>query len=215
MKNMRLAGAVLVAAAALLGSNAAASAQTIGFKVGPTWSKVHESGGSDDGDSYLQKIGGGGFVRFGMSGLSVQAEALAMTKGVKTVDGSDEASLKLDYIEVPVLLRFGAGTLATASPYVMVGPSFGFKTSCKFEVKGSVNASADCENNGTGFDLKTKSVDVGATGVVGLQFSAGPGALFVEGRYTHGLTKINDDMSGDKAMNRTFAAMAGYSISLK
>jgi hypothetical protein len=182
MKNMRIAGAVIVAASALIGASTAVSAQTIGFKVGPTWSKVHEGTGADDGESYLQKIGGGGFIRFGMSGLSVQAEALAITKGARAVDGSDEASLKLDYIEVPVLLRLGAGTLASASPYVMVGPSVGFKTSCKVEAKGSITASADCENNGTGFEFKTKSIEVGATGVAGLQFSAGPGALFVEGR---------------------------------
>lgn len=212
MKNIRIAGALAVAVCALVGSTSAVSAQTIGFKVGPTWSKAHEDNSTDnEGTSYLKKIGGGGFVRFGVSGLSVQLEALALTKGEKAEDTDGEVSIKIDYIEVPVLLRFGAGSLASASPYVMVGPSFGFKTSCKGEVKsGSVSASGDC-----GTDVPVKSMDIGATGVVGLQFSAGPGALFVEGRYTHGLSNISDDSNGNKVMNRMFAAMAGYSIGLK
>ena len=65
-----------------------------------------------------------------------------------------------------------------------------------------------------GFDVK--SLDIGATGVLGFEFRAGPGALLVEGRYNHGFMDIVDAEGEDNgAKNRQFAVMAGYSFTLR
>lgn len=189
-----------------------ATAQTIGFKVGPTFSNIDED--PDDAtvdEGRLTSFGGGGFIRFGFAGLSLQLEALAITKGSKVEDetGDDNMELQLDYIEVPVTALFSLGN----GPYAFVGPSFGFEIDCDINVEfAGTESSFDCDDDSVeGFNRK--KLDVGVTGGLGLQFPLGPGSLLVEGRYTHGLTNLNDEPSDDgKIRNRSFAAFAGYAI---
>jgi hypothetical protein len=191
----RIMTAALVAFALTTLATTGAQAQSIGFKLGASMSDmdVDPDGGLET--DLLTSFGGGGFIRFGMAGLSLQLEALALTKGFKTTDEEfdGEAKFKLDYIEVPVTAMFALGN----GPYVFVGPSFGFEVGCKVDVAvGGVDAGGDCDE--ADFDESTrKKFDVGVTGGVGLQFPMGPGSLLVEGRYTHGLTNLNDDSTDD------------------
>jgi opacity protein-like surface antigen len=215
MNRIKLLATAAVAAGALFALEAPVSAQTIGFKVGPTFSKFDVSD-SDDTFETLKSFGGGGFLRFGMAGLAMQAEALAITKGAEVSQAGFTSEQKLTYLEVPVLARFSLGTGVSFSPYLMVGPSFGFELSCKATLEGNgISTDGDCEDEGE--DSGRKKFDVGAAGVAGVEFRMGPGALLVEGRYTHGLTNLNDgdsDING-KIMNRSFAVMAGYTFTLK
>jgi hypothetical protein len=205
-----------VTAGALFALQAPLAAQTIGFKAGATFSKL-DTEGDDSAQDYLRKFGGGGFVRFGLGGLGMQAELLAVTKGshASDADVGAEGGVRLDYIEVPVLARFGLGMNPGISPYIMVGPSFAYNTGCSIEVSTTngdddADFSADCD------DDMVKKFDIGATGVAGLEFRAGPGNILVEGRYTHGLLDINDDESNTgKVRNRAFAVMAGYAFTLR
>ena len=75
-----------------------ASAQTIGFKIGPTFANIDVEDDQGSTQSNLTSFGGGGFVRFGMAGLALQAELLAVTKGTKYDDliGDDDLDLKID-----------------------------------------------------------------------------------------------------------------------
>ena len=119
--------------------------------------------------------------------------------------------------EIPVLARFGLGT-GMFSPYVMAGPSFGIELSCKVSAEGGgLNLDdEDCEDDGD--ESNRSKLDIGLAGVAGLEFKAGPGNLFVEGRYTHGLTNLNKDETAgnDQSVhNRSFAAMAGYSFTMR
>jgi hypothetical protein len=176
-----------------------AEAQTIGFKLGSTWSKQDvDPQDEDETTDLLSAFGGGGFVRFGFAGLALQTEVLAVTKGTKSEDlaGAD-IEMKLDYIEVPVTALFAVGN----GPYVFVGPSFAWDITDDDEAPGLP---------------ARKKFDVGVTGGLGVQFPAGPGALLVEGRYTHGFTNLNDTATRDdvKVRNRSFAAFAGYAISI-
>ncbi|MBA2305685.1 MAG: outer membrane beta-barrel protein, partial [Acidobacteria bacterium] len=122
MNKIKLFATAALTAGALFSMESPASAQTIGFKVGQTFSKF-DTDGNNSAQDYLAKFGGGGFLRFGLAGIGMQAELLALTKGSKT-DGATgvETSTRLDYIEVPVLARFGLGMAPMISPYVMVGP---------------------------------------------------------------------------------------------
>jgi opacity protein-like surface antigen len=219
MKKIRMLATIAVAAGALFTFQSALHAQTIGFKVGQTFSKLDAEDDDDVEQDFLKKFAGGGFIRFGLGGLGMQAELLAVTKGFKTSDedadfGNAEASLKLDYIEVPVLLRFGLGS-GTVSPYVMAGPTFSFETGCSFELESAdFDGSVDCEDDNADL-FKRKKFDLGATGVAGLEFKAGPGALLLEGRFTQGLTNISDEDSSGSIKNHSFAILAGYSFTLR
>ena len=218
MNKTKVFAVAAIAAGSLFAGAASVSAQTIGFKVGPSFSKM-DIGDETANDlmKNLTSVGGGGFLRFGMAGLAMQGELLATTKGFKfeDPDSDDNAELKLTYLEVPLLARFGLGT-GTISPYVMVGPTFSYELSCS----GSLTffgetASGACDDDGE--ESFRKKFDVGATGVAGLEFAMGPGAILVEGRYNHGLRNLADDDSDPdfKMRHRSFALMAGYSFTMK
>jgi hypothetical protein len=197
---------------ALVTATATAHAQTIGFKLGPTWSKMHVDPDDGSENSMLSSLGGGGFVRFGFAGLSLQLEALALTKGSKVEDPNtdDDGKLKLNYVEVPVTAMFSLGS----GPYAFIGPAVAFETSCELSAEfGGAEVTVDCDDPGAD-TLDRKKIDFGVTGGVGLQFAMGPGHILVEGRYTHGLSNINDSGT-EKLRNRSFAAFAGYAIPLK
>src|SRR5688572_18820126 len=103
MRVMRVMAAVVM----LLGlAVAPAAAQTIGFKIGPTFSKM-DAEDSEGSVETLTNFGGGGFVRFGFAGLALQLEVLALTKGAEQsfTDeflGDVTTELKLNYIEIPL-----------------------------------------------------------------------------------------------------------------
>lgn len=203
---LALAGMLLVAGPV--------SAQTIGFKVGGTYSNVDfddPDGGEFD---WMSGLGVGGFVRFGLAGLALQVDVLGVTKGAEVADPVEgDFNFKLEYVDVPVQLVFAPGA-SRFSPYLMVGPSFGFETGCEveLEVDDGNNASTDC-----GDEEGRKTTDIGLTGAAGLQIPLGPGSLLLEGRYTHGLTNLVDDdgqNNDGKMRNRMFGVFAGYSIPL-
>jgi hypothetical protein len=139
-------------ALALGASVNSASAQTIGFKIGPTFSNLsvsHNSGA----ENHTLSLGGGGFIRFGMAGLSLQAEVLALTEGAKVEDtsrGDGNAKLKLGYIKVPVTAMFSLGN----GPYVFVA----FENSCKLEItSGSNSLSGNCDDTGEDIFARKKT----------------------------------------------------------
>jgi hypothetical protein len=187
---------------------APAAAQTIGFKVGPTFANLDIDDDASEPES-LTSFGGGGFIRFGL----LQVELLALTKGAEqSFDfgaGPVDGKFKLTHIEVPVTAVFSLG----AGPYLFAGPSVGFEVSCEVEVDdGDVSAEADCDE---GDELPRKKFDFGLVGGAGIQFPAGPGSILVEGRYSHGLADLNDDDTDDTSVkSRYFAVFAGYSIRL-
>ena len=193
------------------GPVAAQSSRTIGFKLGATFSTLDVEDVDDDDQNSLTSFGGGGFIRFGLGGIGLEIDVLALTKGseVSSIEEGD-AEIKLDYIEVPVQAVFSLGS-GRFSPYIMAGPSFGFEIGCEVDDE-TVDEGIDCEDADF-FDRK--SLDIGVTGAAGLQIPMGPGNLLIEGRYTHGLTNIYDNESQtvqNDVKNRSWGIFGGYSI---
>ncbi len=187
---------------------APAAAQTIGFKVGPTFANLDVSDNAGEDPETLTSFGGGGFIRFGM----LQLELLAVTKGAElTLDdgsgGTITGKFKVTHVDVPVTAVFSL----PAGPYLFAGPYVGFEVGCNLEAEsGGSSAEVDCDEGG---ELERKKVDFGLTGGAGMRFPAGPGALLLEGRYSHGLTDLNDSGVDDESIkSRYFAIFAGYSI---
>lgn len=201
----------LCAVIALLTARAeTAHSQTIGFKVGPTFSTIASKPEMNGDESRLKSFGGGGFVRFAAGPLNLQAEVLALTKGTKISDPDSEfnsVEFKLGYIEIPVtaLLSLGSG------PYLFAGPSVAFETSCKFafEFEGDT-IKEDCD--GEEEDPNRSKVDVGVVAGAGLQLPIGPGNILLEARHTWGLTNLNSGTGEDTAKNRSIAVFAGFAI---
>jgi hypothetical protein len=210
-----LASTALIAGALVAEPNSASAQLVLGAKLGATFSTLDFDPDEGGDQSRLTSFGGGGFLRFGMAGLSLQPELLAVTKGSKFDDTDGSGKIKLDYIEVPVFLRFGLSSGASFAPYLMVGPSFSFDIGCSLEGEsGGVSVDVDCDDTGLGEDfIDRNKFDIGAAAALGFEFAAGPGNILVEGRYTHGFSDI-DKGEGSKARNRMFGVFAGYAIPL-
>lgn len=129
--------------------------------------------------------------------IGIQPELLYVQKGVKS-DGSPSSDApRLDYAEIPVLIKLTL-PIPVLQPFVYAGPSIGFRLSCKV---GEVNC-------GSGV---IKSTDVGATLGGGIRLGGVKG-LTLEGRYMWGLKDIHDVTAGVETRTRTFLVMAGVSL---
>jgi len=198
----------LATLALILGATASAGAQSTSFGVlgGLTSSKV-----TVDGDQITVTLdsrtgfAGGLASRTPLGGqLGLEVDALYAQKGFKISDGGDSAELKLGYIDVPVLLRYGLTTSTTTSPFLLAGGTVSFKASCDVgSTSGGVSASASCKDV-TGDDQK--SVDVGLTVGGGVDFNR----FTIQARYTIGMTDILDDGDGSvTTKNRALFLLAG------
>jgi len=127
------------------------------------------------------------------------------------VGGGITGSFKLDYIEVPVLLKLSAPLAGTGHlrPYVLAGPALGFLISCKIKASsGSQSAEANCDDPSVGANAKS------------LQFSTHFGAgleigrLMLGLRYQLGLTSIDDTGADADVKNRVLSIVGGYGFRL-
>ena len=107
--------------------------------------------------------------------------------------------IDIQYIEVPVHVRFPVVSAGLASVHLVLGPTFGFKIGC--DVKEGAAAIEQCSDLANGPDFK--NTDIGGTAGVGISFSLG--RILYAGfdvRYTTGMTSINN-ISTDSLKDRT------------
>ena len=178
MKKSIFVGVLLVLA---LTYPTAAWAQSVsgGIKAGVNFAKVS---GSDDDPG--QRIGSmaGAFVTIGQGLIAVQPEVLFSMQGSKFTFGT----AKVDYFQVPVLLRIGSSAKNKASVYGLVGPSFGVRI------------------RDEGWDDPIKRSDVGITAGAGFTVTR----LLVEARFTAGLTDFSEGTTAFK--HRVWSLLAGF-----
>ncbi|MBE0567621.1 MAG: PorT family protein [Krumholzibacteria bacterium] len=126
------------------------------------------------------------------STLGFQIEAQYIRRGVKfdIASGGNEAevSLKLDYFEIPLLLRLSPGAESDARLVFLLGPVIGFKAGADMEVE------ADGESMSADLGDEFKSMTFGAIGGVGLTVATGENSAFLlQARYYLGLSNALDD----------------------
>jgi hypothetical protein len=148
------------------------------------------------------KAGGvfGAFVNVGTPTVSFQPELLYSMKGAKGSDAAEDARIKVNFVEIPLLLRADPMSENQVHPFVTIGPAVSFRTSAKFE-----------DPSGQEEDLEdtTKSTDFGM--IFGGGIAAGPATI--ELRYDLGLRDLNDDPTEDlKVKSRTLSILFGISF---
>lgn len=146
-----------------------------------------------------------------MSGrVAVQPELLFINKGSRFNTGSGgNSNIRLDYLEIPMLLRFDRSVTSALSPHLYVGPSLGFKVGCNVQVSTSPGTSSNCTRDAF---FQPTSVDWGA--IVGAGVDLNVLGLGVTGgaRYGVGLANISkDDGSAleQRVRNGTLMVYAG------
>lgn len=142
--------------------------------------------------------------------LGLQFGGFYSQKGAQDEVGGATATIALDYIEIPALLRYDLPASGGASVHFLLGPAVAFEASCNAEAAdASASVSFDCDEAG----IDSKSIDFGAMGGLGLDIGISESLrLTVEGLYNLGLISI-DDAGGD-TKNRAFTIRAGVGFPL-
>jgi hypothetical protein len=132
------------------------------------------------------------------SAVSIQPEFLYSMVGAKSEFDDFDAEIDFRQFQIPILIRADFGSGGAARPFVVFGPSIGFKLSAKEKF----------EDEEDDLDDSTESIDWGFTIGAGVQFGRGS----IEGRYTHGLNNLNKGDEGEDltVKSRVFAVLAGF-----
>jgi len=207
MDDRRRSFAVVVLALALLALPAMAHAleePTFVLKGGVSLSRLYS--GSDTFDPHW-KTGSsiGASANFRISSLmAFQPEIFYVMKGFAygkglvfddagNVLGANERFLSVDYLEVPVLLRFDLAPERLIMPHVLIGPAFSVKQRERYEVRGTGATSYETDN--------LKKFDTGIVLGAGIEFGQGLNGWMIEGRFTHGLSPIEYGSVKDRNVN--------------
>lgn len=169
-----------------------------GFKVGLNMANL--AGDDIEGTDTKMGFAFGGFFTYNFSPtFALQPEFLYTMKGTSISEMGLDIDFKLNYIEIPVLFKFTFGE-GTTKPCFFAGPAVAFLMT------------AEAEALGITIDLKddTKSMDMGIVFGGGVGFAMGSGTMTFDGRYTMGMTSIDDTEYEDDVKNTNISFMLGY-----
>jgi hypothetical protein len=208
---MRLLPALALVLPLLTAPVAAQNRPTVGVYGGVNFAKF---GGDDVGDVETRTgFQAGAFASIPLGRIVSLMPGVAYSQQGTGVDigGGVTGTFKLDYIEVPLLLKLAAPLQGSPKlrPYAVLGPAVGFEVGCKVKAQsGSQSAEVDCDDPTLG--LQTKPVEVGLHFGAGLEVSQ----FFVGLRYQLGLTSLDDSGADADIKNRVLAIVAGYGFRL-
>lgn len=201
---MRITHSLLALTALTLASGTAAQAQKKGITVGPRLDLNIARVVGDNQDDATSRTGMriGAWASMDLSEkFSIQPEFVLSGKGSKWPD--DDASIKISYLQIPVLAQYRFTAGRTVNPYVLAGPALSFKAGCNLQVEGS---DYECSDQTTA----VSSTDFGMILGAGVHI----GRAQVSLRYDLGLANINGD--GDAVVkNRAFNVAVGYGFRVR
>jgi len=193
---------VVVSAAAAQGK------ANFGILAGAVFAKV---GGADTKDFDVKNrvgLAAGGFVTLGVSpNFAIEPEVLFAMKGAKETQSGITGSVRISYIEIPVLakIRIPAKSGGLVSPHFYAGPYLGIKSGCSVKfTDGTTTVSGSCKSQ----DVNLKGSDFGATFGVGVDVNR----AIIDVRYDLGLSKISDETTNNDVKNRALFLLAGWTF---
>ncbi len=190
MKFRRIARTAAVAVLVIAGSVASAAAQGAGIKFGPTFTEF-----SSDALDYKNRTGIHAGLFFGGNRdglLGLQTELNWIRK--KSAPESGGPQIRIDYLQVPVLLRLNIGSSSASGPavYALAGPGLDIKIADEVE--------------GITLDDGFEGADVNLIFGGGIEVAR----IILEGRYDKGLRRINNTFSDVVEIKKqTFSVLVG------
>jgi hypothetical protein len=188
---------IVLSLAVLVGAATAAQAQNVTFGIKAGVNLANVSGDNTDEFKSIVGANAGIAANFGFSDLlSFQPELLYSMKGAKLEQGSDKVESRINYLDVPLLLKLNAD-----GPFFEAGPQVGFLVSQKttYDIGGMSTSSTSTDG--------TRKVDLGYVLGVGYQLASGPSLGL---RYNGGISDLSDPSTDDKNRNSVFQIQLGY-----
>lgn len=199
----------------LAASSALAGIKT-GIKGGITLANVKSVPDNFMGYKWENKMGlaGGVFLEIGLPGpLSIQPEVLYVQKGAQIsvseagITGTFKAYI--DYIEIPLLLKFNLVSGGPTVPSIYAGPYVGFNTKAEFVIKitGYPEQREDVKDD-------VKNTEFGMAFGLGLAQKLGVVKLTLDARYDLGISNIIKETLEEPSSikTRTWLFMVGFSF---
>lgn len=134
-----------------------------------------------------------------MAPIGVESGVYYSQKGAE----SGNSTLKVDYIEVPVLAKIGFGPPGPFSPHIVAGPYVGFNINAEVEDGGG---------NTVDMEEFVNEVDIGGMVGLGADFSLGLAKLNAQVRYSMGFTSVFTDQFDDDEKNAVLSVVVGFSF---
>ena len=191
-----------------------------GVRFMPTISSLDvqsSSGGQISGDATVG-FGAGIFVGFNFSdNFGLQGEAIYSTLNQKYTEDDVEKEIKLEYINIPLLLSFNTGKLKPVNFNVVAGPQIGISVGSELFTSDG----GDPDNEAV---LSVKKGDLGFAYGAGFDFGLNAARTFRLGlgfRGVYGLIDISDNSNNnstnsyyvlDKAHIKTYSVYLGASF---
>jgi len=203
-------GALTVGVPAPAGAQAFEGGVKIGLAISglPNAGEVLDQVASSQSRESTSTLGliGGGYVLFPITDrIGFQPEALFVMKGVNLdeVNGGT-VSARMNYLDIPLLLRVRAPINSEVTGYFLAGPNFGILLS----TSGQLETPGVTTNLNIGPAIKT--LDFGLTFGGGVEFRR----FLIEGRFSAGLTDVAAASfpHPDALRNRAFSILAGMKL---
>jgi hypothetical protein len=203
-------GAVLIASLTLASVTPAAAQWTAGAKGGMSIARF--TGSSLDRSEWARGLTGGVFLTTHLvEELSFQAEVMYVRKGaaISLTQGSTRRSgtLRLDYLEVPFLLRVDWPQQRLASLHLIGGPAVAIRLRCSFDDDDSTYVT--CASGG--LPLGTRTLDGGMLGGAGVDLDLDRARIVTEVRFAFGLMTIDTDQDLGRT-NEAFTLVMGIAV---
>ena len=204
---------VLVTSGALVGGPTQSATFPWGFRVGWSGARLGGDFGKIIGPDIRSDVTASIFARFGLgAALGFQPELGWVTKGGAGDVGPPSQDFfhlehRVNYLEVPLLVRYEIPTRGAFGSYVLLGPAPAFRmgevdTEESFigktaGVRPAKSSAQIFEDLGTGTWFRAESFDLGIVGGVGAGFGRGNVRLGIEARYNYGLLDVHPSEHAD------------------
>jgi len=138
--------------------------------------------------------------------IRIQPELLYTMRGAKGDTAGITGQINLDYIEVPVLIKWMLPTKGTVDPSLFAGlaPALNIRAKAK-GLSGGLTGEIDIKD-------EVKDVDFSAVFGGGFDFAAGNGNFGFDVRYAMGLSSIDDTGFDLDVKNEAWTVMLAYTI---
>lgn len=197
MKKLFLAVVAMMVSVATFAQNEVGQL-TIQPKVGVNIANITDA---DDADPRIGLAAGAEFEYGLTDNIGLSAGVLYSMQGAKATEDGADCTLKLDYLNVPILANF----YVAKGFAVKLGVQPGFKLSSKAKVKVSGTSVEVDANDIDGVNIK--SIDLSIPVGVSYQYQN----IVFDARYNWGVTKIIEDSDSKHSV---FQITVGYKFSL-
>ena len=164
-----------------------------GLKAGLNMANLTGADVIKDNSKSLLGLCAGGFISYSFAPwFSLQPEVLFSQKGmayeasVGTI--SYKSTYNLNYIEIPMLIKFSIQTGSVFIPVLYIGPAISIKAGASYYQEQTI--SGETESDTQDISEYINSMDFNLVSGAGFEIKAGPGAITFEARFDMGFTTI-------------------------